>query len=59
MHFNPILIIEIFDTWGIDFMRPFSSSYGNLYILVAINYVFKWVEARACKTNDHKVVVKF
>jgi hypothetical protein len=30
-----------------------------LYILVAVDYVSKWVEAVACKTNDHRVVVKF
>jgi hypothetical protein len=59
MPLNPILIIEIFDVWGIDFMGPFPSSYGNLFILVAVDYVSKWVEAKACKTNDHKVVVQF
>jgi len=26
---------------------------------VAIDYVSKWVEAIACKTNDHKVVLQF
>jgi hypothetical protein len=59
MPFNPILTIEIFDVWGIDFMGPFSNSFGYLYILVAVDYVSKWVEAVACKTNDHKVVVRF
>jgi hypothetical protein len=59
MPFNPILIIEIFDVWGIDFMGPFSNSFGFLYILVAVDYVSKWVDAIACKTNDHRVVVKF
>jgi hypothetical protein len=59
MPLNPILIIEIFDVWGISFMGPFPNSYGNLYIHVAVDYVSKWVEARACKTNDHKVVVQF
>jgi hypothetical protein len=59
MPLNPILIIEIFGVWGIDFMRPFPSSYGNLFILVAIDYVSKWVEAKAWKANDHKVVVQF
>jgi hypothetical protein len=54
---NPILIVEIFDVWGIDFMGPFPNSFGYLYILVAVDYVSKWVEAVACKTNDHKVVV--
>jgi hypothetical protein len=59
MPLNPILIVEIFDIWGIDFMGPFPNSYGFLYILVAVDYVSKWVEAVACKTNDHRVVVKF
>jgi len=59
MPLNPILIIEIFDVWSIDFMGPFPSSYGNLFILVTVDYVSKWVEAKACKTNDHKAVVQF
>jgi hypothetical protein len=59
MPLNPILIVEIFDVWGIDFMGPFPNSYGYLYILVAVDYVSKWVEAAACKTNDHRVVVQF
>nr|GEY12787.1 reverse transcriptase domain-containing protein [Tanacetum cinerariifolium] len=50
---------EIFDVWGIDFMRPFPSSKGNKYILVAIDYLSKWVEAKALPTNDARVVVKF
>ena len=40
-------------------MGPFLNSYDNLYILVTVDYVSKWVEAVACKTNDHKVVVQF
>jgi hypothetical protein len=59
MPLNPILIVEIFDVWGIDFMGPFPNSFGYLYILVAVDYVSKWVEVAACKTNDHRVVVKF
>lgn len=39
-------------------MGPFPSSFGNLYILVAVDYVSKWVEAIASPTNDHKVVMK-
>ncbi|KAL5572373.1 hypothetical protein UlMin_021970 [Ulmus minor] len=50
---------SLFDVWGIDFMGPFPNSFGNLYILVAVDYVSKWVEAIAFKMNDHKVVVKF
>ncbi|GKA13921.1 reverse transcriptase domain-containing protein [Tanacetum coccineum] len=48
----------IFDMWGIEFMGPFSSSRGNKYILVAVNYLSKWVEAKALPTNDARVVVK-
>ncbi|KAH9794255.1 hypothetical protein KPL71_004834 [Citrus sinensis] len=59
MPLNPILVVEIFDVWGIDFMRPFPPSFGYQYILVAVDYVSKWVEAIPCKTNDHRVVVKF
>nr|GEU58902.1 hypothetical protein [Tanacetum cinerariifolium] len=39
--------------------RPFSSSRGNTYILVAVDYLSKWVEAKALPTNDARVVVKF
>nr|GFA17933.1 reverse transcriptase domain-containing protein [Tanacetum cinerariifolium] len=56
---NSIQICEIFDVWGIDFMGPFPSSKGNKYILVAIDYLSKWVEAKALTTNDARVVVKF
>nr|GEV87280.1 reverse transcriptase domain-containing protein [Tanacetum cinerariifolium] len=44
---------------GIDFMGPFSSSKGNKYILVAVDYLSKCVEANALPTNDARVVVKF
>ncbi|CAH9138432.1 unnamed protein product [Cuscuta epithymum] len=54
-----ILPCEVFDVWGIDFVGPFPSSRGNKYILVAIDYVSKWVEAQACVTNDSRVVVNF
>ncbi|XP_010507049.1 PREDICTED: uncharacterized protein LOC104783609 [Camelina sativa] len=53
-----ILEIEVFDCWGIDFMGPFPPSYGNLYVLVAVDYVSKWVDSLASPTNDSKVVLK-
>ncbi|GJU86379.1 reverse transcriptase domain-containing protein [Tanacetum coccineum] len=56
---NAIQVCEIFDVWGIDFMGPFLSSHGNKYILVAVDYLSKWVEAKALPTNDARVVVKF
>nr|GFC02599.1 reverse transcriptase domain-containing protein [Tanacetum cinerariifolium] len=56
---NFIQICEIFDVWGIEFMGPFPSSKGNKYILVAVDYLSKWVEAKALPMNDARVVVKF
>nr|GFA92103.1 reverse transcriptase domain-containing protein [Tanacetum cinerariifolium] len=56
---NFIQICKIFDVWGIDFMGPFSSSKGNKYILIAVDYFSKWVEAKALPTNDARVVVRF
>ncbi|CAN6579222.1 unnamed protein product [Malus baccata var. baccata] len=54
-----ILVIELFDVWRIDFMGPFLSSHGNLYILVAIDYVSKWVEAITSPTCKSSVVLGF
>nr|GEX12415.1 reverse transcriptase domain-containing protein [Tanacetum cinerariifolium] len=59
MPHNVIQVFEIFDVWRIDFMGPFPSSRGNRYILVAVDYLSKWVEAKALPTNDARVVVKF
>nr|GFA35542.1 reverse transcriptase domain-containing protein [Tanacetum cinerariifolium] len=56
---NAIQVCDIYDVWGIDFMGPFPSSRGNKYILVAVDYMSKWVEAKALPTNDARVVVKF
>nr|GEW84235.1 reverse transcriptase domain-containing protein [Tanacetum cinerariifolium] len=55
---NAIQVREIFDVWGIDFMGLFPSSRGNKYILVAVDYLLKWVEAKALPTNDARVVCK-
>nr|GEZ26196.1 reverse transcriptase domain-containing protein [Tanacetum cinerariifolium] len=59
MPHNSIQTCKIFDVWGIDFMGPFPPSRGNKYILVAVDYLSKWVEAKVLPTNDARVVCKF
>ncbi|GJX04237.1 reverse transcriptase domain-containing protein [Tanacetum coccineum] len=49
---NNIQVCEVF-------IGPFPDSRGNKYILVAVDYVSKWVESQALPTNDARVVVKF
>nr|GEX45866.1 reverse transcriptase domain-containing protein [Tanacetum cinerariifolium] len=56
---NSIQVCEIFDVWGIDFMGPFPIPKGNKYVLVAVDYLLKWFEAKALPTNDARAVVKF
>ena len=59
MGLQPILEVELFDIWGMDFMGPFASSFSHLYILRAVDYVSKWVEAIPTRTNDARVVATF
>ena len=40
-------------------MRPCPSSFGNINILLAVDYVSKWVEVAACPINDAITVVVF
>ncbi|GKF81140.1 reverse transcriptase domain-containing protein [Tanacetum coccineum] len=56
---NSIQVCKIFDVRGIDFMGPIPSSRGNKYILVAVDYLSKWVKAKAFPTNDARAVCKF
>jgi hypothetical protein len=48
------LQIELFEVWGIDYMGPFPKSKNYEYILVAVDYVSKWVEAMPCRAADSK-----
>ena len=57
-----ILTQNPFEKWGIDFVQPIKppSRYGQkLSILVATEYVTKWAEAMATKTDDAKNIAKF
>ena len=59
MPLQGILVVQLFDVWGIDFMGPFSVLFKNIYILLAMDYVSKWVKAAACPKNDVNTVVGF
>ena len=59
MPMSLIIVIEIFDYWGIDFMGPFPLSFGYLYILLIVDYVFRRVKAIPTRTDVHTVVLKF
>ena len=43
MSLQGILVVQIFYVWGMDFMGPFPSSFGNMYILLGwIMYPNGW-----------------
>ncbi|GJW55184.1 reverse transcriptase domain-containing protein [Tanacetum coccineum] len=56
---KPDSIGHIYSAMHVNFMGPFPSSNRNKYILVAIDYLSKWVEAQAFPTNDAWNVVNF
>ena len=59
MPLQGILVVQLFDVLGMDFMGPFPASFGNIYILLVVDYVSKWVEVAACPKNDANTVVGF
>ena len=59
MPLQGILVVQLFDVWGMDFMGPFPVSFGNIYILLVVDYVSKLVEGAAYSRNDANTVVAF
>jgi len=48
------LQVELFDVWGVDYMGPFLPCQGYEYILVAVDYMSKWVGALPCRAAHSK-----
>ena len=60
MPLNPQLVIEPFERWALDFVGPISPpSNQKTYILVATEYVTKWVEAEALSKVTEDSVIQF
>ena len=58
MPMNYSLAVEPFDVWGFDYMGPFPKSNGYTHILVAVDYVTKWVEVIPTSSVDHNTSIK-
>ena len=58
---TPIIPISPFEKWGIDFVGPINpvSARRNRYIILAIDYATKWVEARPTRKNDATTAATF
>ena len=55
-----ILAFDVFEKWGIDAMGPLpNTGKGKSYILTSVDYLSRWVEARAVKQITAKDVAKF
>nr|GEU49111.1 RNA-directed DNA polymerase homolog [Tanacetum cinerariifolium] len=57
--FGNVIADPLEDIMGTEFMGPFPSPNENKYILVAIDYVSKWVKAQAFPTSDARNILNF
>ena len=57
---HPVIVIVPFSKWGIDFTTcHLPSAQGHRYIIVAVYYFTKWVQAMPTYLNDGKTMTLF
>ena len=58
---HPTLPISPLEKWGIDYIGPIApmSTKRNQYIIIAVEYLTKWAEAKAIKAADAKQTAIF
>ena len=60
MTLQPQLVVGPFERWALDFVGPFNPpSNQKSHILIATDYVTKWVEAVALSRAMEESVIKF
>ena len=60
MPLQPQVLIEPFEKWALDFVKPIDlPSQGKRYILVCIDYVTKWDEGNALTRATEQSLVNF
>ena len=60
MPLQPQVLIEPFKRWALDFVGPITpTSKGKSYILVCMDYVTKWIEAKALPRATEQAVADF
>jgi hypothetical protein len=60
MPLQPQVVVEPFERWELNYFGPFNpKSNQKDYILVAIDYMTKWVEAVALSNTTEEGVIKF
>ena len=62
MLLRPQVMLRAFDKWGIDFVGPINPLGKRMdarYIITGIEYLTKWVEAKAVRNCDAATAAQF